>query len=101
MRSGSATDVPPNFWTTSVIGCETLPVVLRRTTTQKCIPLDQRVEQLTLGRVQDRAERPDVVPPHRQHPPVEVTALDDDRLQVPNDRVGIFDAPEGLECEHD
>src|SRR5437764_9898139 len=99
MRSGSATEVPPNFWTTSVIGCETLPLVLRRTTTQERVPLGQRVEELVLRRMQDGAQRPDVVSTDREHATVEVAPLDDDRLQVAHDRLGRFDIAEDLEIE--
>src|SRR5258708_16894320 len=100
MRSGSATEVPPNFWTTSVIGRRTL-VLLRRTSTQQSAPTLQRVEELHLGRVQDGAQGPDVVAPHRQDAAVEVAALDDDRAEVPHHRVGLDHTAEDLEVEHD
>src|SRR5207253_2280074 len=76
MRSGSATEVPPNFWTTSVIGRATL-LVLGRASTQQSAPPFEGVEELDLGRMQDGAQRPDVVPPHREHAAVEVAPLDD------------------------
>src|SRR3954453_18260552 len=94
MRSGSATEVPPNFWTTSVIGPRTL-LALGWTTTQQSAPHLERVEELDLGGMQDGAQRPDVVAAHGQPPPVEVAALDDDRPQVPHHGLGVWHAAKG------
>ena len=119
MRSGSATDVPPYFWTNSATGGDAtgvyaapgavrvghgrLVLEVVRAAAEQRPPGAEAVEQLRFVGVDDRAERADVVAPDRQDAAVEVAALEDDRLDVPGDRVGT-DAVGGsqrTEVEHD
>ena len=91
MRSGSATDVPPNFWTSerpspSDVTGRSRPGPATSGSPLSAPPLVQGLEQLGLGRVPDRAQRPDVVTAHREHPPVEVAPLEDDGAQVAHER---------------
>src|SRR3954454_1788289 len=112
MRSGSATEVPPNFWTTSAMRAATLPVPLadRETLTWSAVVLrragGQRTpgfelgEELALGGLRDGAQRTHVVTADREHPTVEVAALEDDGAQVAHHRAGLGDIAQRPEVEH-
>ena len=95
MRSGSATDVPPNFWTTSDTAVDATAGLRRLTNRLGPARRPARPTRSSCSRVvglvgaQERADRPQVVAPDRQDAAVVVAALEDDRPQVAQHRLGL------------
>src|SRR4051812_25842476 len=107
MRSGSATDVPPNFWTTRAMagsdgtsgpreprraleqGSFGGRQVDRRARGDERVPCGELVHETGLVHVEHRAQGADVVAPDRQHATVPVAALEHDRSGVADEGTGV------------